>query len=111
MSCKGLTGKALINCKAKANSATAKAKNTEEKLTTDKKESDAKAKAANDARAKRLKDSKVDLSTFKKDDVVKWSKKGKSGGKVTSAKQTAYGGSILGKGTRIQRKKNKKSLR
>ena len=98
MSCKGLTGKALINCKAKANSATAKAKNTEEKLTTDKKESDAKAKAANDARAKRLKDSK-------------WSKKGKGGGKVTSAKQTAYGGSILGKGTRIQRKKNKKSLR
>ena len=81
------------------------------KVEANKKTSDAKAKATNDARTERLKAAEVDLSTFKKKDVVKWSKKGKGGGKVTSSNQTAYGGSVLGKGTRIQRKTNKKSYR
>jgi hypothetical protein len=81
------------------------------KVEANKKTSDAKAKAANDAMTKRLKAAEVDLSTFKKKDVIKWSKKGTGGGKATSTKQTAYGGSVLGKGTRIQRKKNNKSSR
>ena len=73
----------------------------------DKKKSD----AANAARAKKLEDLQVDLSTFKKRDTDVWSEKSNRASRTSSASNRGFGGSRLGGTTRLQRKKNNRSAR
>jgi len=63
------------------------------------------------ATSEKLKASVADLSTFKTEDVTKWTKKKNSSRRTSSAANTGFGGSRLGAGTRLQRKKNNKSQR
>ena len=58
-----------------------------------------------------LKKATVDLSTFKKEDTVKWAKKSSKAKRTSSAGRTGFGGSRLGGTTRLQRKKNNRSAR
>ena len=56
------------------------------------------------------KDTNVDLSTFKRNDVVKWTKK--SGGEraTSSGGNITFGGSRLGSRMRLHRKKKNRSV-
>ena len=98
MSCEGLTGQKLKDCKAKAK--------IDKDAESDKKTNAEKAKA----RAEKLKKATTDLSTFKNKDVVKWEKKPNGERRTTGAGKLAFGGTSLGKSrTRMARKKNGKS--
>jgi len=82
-------------------------KEREAKLVTDA----ASLKERKAATSEKLKASVADLSTFKTEDVTKWTKKKNSSRRTSSAANTGFGGSRLGAGTRLQRKKNNKSQR
>ena len=53
----------------------------------------------------------VDLSTFKKRDVVAWTKPKKKKTRVSSGGNITFGGSRLGTRMRLQRKKNNRSTK
>ena len=58
---------------------------------------------------KATKDTNVDLSTFKKKDVVKWTKKQGGTRSVSSGGKITFGGSRLGSRMRLHRKKKNRS--
>lgn len=99
MSCEGLKGQALKDCKAKAS--------------TEKKTEDAKASLAEKAklRKEKLEKTTSDLSTFKTSDTTKWTKKKNENRVTSSGSRVSFGGTSLGTKTKMARKKGRKSYR
>ena len=103
MSCAGLTGLDKKNCLKKQRAAANKKKDEEAKKALNKKNK----KSSDD-----FKKSVADLSNIKNKFKYKVRKRNPdSNPQTSSASKTGFGGSKLGKGTRLQRKKGNRSKR